>query len=143
MVTFLGTGPVPLPNPIDIRFQKVSGIGVDFEDDSEEVQRGSQNDQQQSLRGRPNHPTLVLERGLVVGISPLSIEVKAAIFGQEFNKHNVLVILMGVGGIPLTSYLFTDAYPIRWSITDLDADQNQIIIERLEMRYASFRNIGL
>jgi len=132
-----------MPYPIDIRIQKVSGIGIDVDGSSQPVQEGSQNGHAQSRPGRPTYPKLILERGLVLLPSPLNIEIKAAIFGQEFKKHHVQVFLLSPVGVPLTSYFFYDAWPVKWSATDLDADQNQIMIERIEMRYEKFQIIGL
>lgn len=143
LVTFMGIGAVPLPNPIDVRFQKVSGIGVNFEDGRKVMQEGSRNGRSTAVPGRRSYPRLTLERGLVIGVSPLGIEIKDAISGGTFKKHKILVMPLSTVGVPLTSYLFQDAMLLRWSITDFDADQNQIIIERMEFEYENFLNIGL
>lgn len=143
MVIFYGIGDIPIPNGLDIRFQRVSGIGAHFEDERTEVERGSINQRHTVLPGRPNFTPLVLERGLVTGISPLALELQAAVFDQQFTPHHVHVMLMNELSIPIANWFFMDAYPVRWSISDLDASQSQVVIERLEMRYCNFRAIIL
>jgi len=59
MVPFYGIGAIPIPNPLDIRFQKVSGIGIVFVGSSQPVQEGSQHGHSQSLPGRPTYPKLI------------------------------------------------------------------------------------
>ena len=43
----------------------------------------------------------------------------------------------------LMSWMFLRAYPVRWSIGDLDAQSNPIVIERLELAYQRMQTIGL
>lgn len=71
-VLFLALGVVP--NPIDMLFQKVSGLGSTVE--TYTVNEGGQNMYTQMLPSKIQHNNLVLERGLFVG-SPLVIEFNA------------------------------------------------------------------
>jgi phage tail-like protein len=143
IVTFFGIGALGIPNPVDIRFQKVSGIGVNFEEGRMVIQEGSGSERSTVLPGRRTNPKLVLERGLVTGVSPLGIEIKEAISGGKFQKRNILVSSLNSLAIPVTNYLFQDAMLTRWSATDFDADQNQVVIERMDFEYENFRHIGL
>lgn len=143
LVIFYGIGAIPIPNGLDVRFQRVSGIGASFEDQSQEVQRGSMNQEQSVLRGTRSHPNLVLERGLTVGISPLAKELQAAVFDEQFTPHDVHVMLMNEMFIPIANWFFMCAYPVRWSFSDLDANQSQVMIETLELKYKQYRSIIL
>ena len=142
MVIFYGIGNKPIPNGLDIRFQKVSGIGTTFE--TEKVQQGSvRSGKQTSLPGEQKYPTLKLERGLTTVNSPLAIELQAATAFGFINRHHVHIILIDQREKPLRNWFFSCAYPVSWVISDFDASQNQIVIETLEMRYENLRTIIL
>ena len=121
-----------VPNPLDIFFQKVSGLGSTVE--TETVQEGGQNLYVQSLPKRIKYDNLVLERGVVVG-SPLVIEFNVAMSLFKFSPSNVLVTLMDNTRIPIAAWLFMKAYPVKWSVNDLDATANSVAIEHMELTY--------
>ncbi|MEN9866772.1 MAG: hypothetical protein RL748_2362 [Pseudomonadota bacterium] len=129
-VLFFAAGVIP--NPIDIFFQKVSGLGSTVE--TVPVSEGGQNLYTQSLPKRIKYENLVLERGLVVG-SPLVIEFNATMSLFKFSPSNVLVTLLDASSIPLAGWLFMKAYPVKWSVSDLDATANSVVIERMELSY--------
>lgn len=128
------------PNPLDTLFQKVSGIGVIVE--TYPIQDGGQNPYSQQLPKRIQHDNLVLERGLVVG-SPLSKEFDVAMSEFKFTRSNVLVTLLDNTRIPLASWLFMKAYPVKWSLSDLDANANTVVIETMELTYQRMQIIRL
>ncbi len=128
------------PNPLDILFQKVSGIGGTVEMDS--TQKGGQNSDWLQLAKRVRYDNLVLERGLVVG-SPLSKEFDAVMSDFKFRPSNILVTLLDNTRLPLASWLFMKAYPVKWSLSDLDANANTVIIETMELTYQRMQIIRL
>ena len=85
---------------------------------------------------------LVLERGFVVG-SPLNIEFNVAMSTMEFAPSNVLVILLNEDSIPIAGWLFQRAYPVKWSISDLDANNNGVVIDTMELAYARFQSLRI
>lgn len=138
LVSFLIGG--VLPNPLDIRFQKVSGISSEIE--TTDIREGGENVFRHRL---PNHVTynnLVLERGFVVG-SPLNIEFNVAMSTMEFAPSNVLVILLNEDSIPIAGWLFQRAYPVKWSTSDLDANNNGVVIDTMELAYARFQSLRI
>jgi hypothetical protein len=54
-----------LPNPLDIRFHRVSGLGATIETDP--LGEGGQNLYTHRLPRRVSYANLVLERGMVLG----------------------------------------------------------------------------
>lgn len=128
------------PNPLDILFQKVSGIGSTVE--TQPVQEGGQNLYTQALPKKIQYENLVLERGLLIG-SPLAQEFDAAMTLFKFKPASVLVSLFDQSRIPLASWLFHQAYPVRWSIGDLDATANSVVIEHLALTYQRMQSIRL
>ena len=121
-----------IPNPIDIMFQKVSGLSSTVE--TAAVEEGGQNLYVQSLPKRVKYDNLVLERGVAVG-SPLVIEFNATMSLFKFSPSNVLVTLLDHTRIPIAGWLFMKAYPVKWSVSDLDANANSVVIETMELSY--------
>jgi len=121
-----------IPNPLDILFQKVSGLSSTI--NTTTVEEGGQNLYSHRLPGRIQYDNLVLERGLVVG-SPLVIEFNVAMSLFKFSPSNVLVTLLDDAGIPIAAWLFMNAYPVKWSVSPLDATSNTVVIETLELAY--------
>jgi phage tail-like protein len=137
-VLFFAGGVVP--NPLDILFQKVSGLASSV--DTYSLEEGGQNLYQQRFPKQIQHDNLVLERGLVVG-SPLVIEFNAAMSLFKFSPSNVLISLIDSTNIPISSWLFMNAYPVRWSVSDLDANANEVVIETMELTYQRMQVIRL
>jgi phage tail-like protein len=129
-VFFLAGGAVP--NPIDIRFQRVSGLSATIE--THTVNEGGQNLYTHRLPRKVSYSNLVLERGFVVG-SPLNLEFNAAMSLFKFAPSNVMVTLFNETAVPQAAWLFIKAYPVRWSTADLDAGQDKILIDTLELAY--------
>ena len=121
-----------IPNPLDIRFQKVSGLSTQIE--TEALAEGGQNLYTHRLPKRVQYGNLVLERGMVVG-SPLNLEFNATMSLFRFATSNVLVTLLGENKLPLAGWLFMKAYPVKWATSDLDANQPGLVIDTLELAY--------
>ena len=121
------------PNPLDIRFQKVSGLSSEVKTDS--VTEGGQNFYAHQLPKAVSHGNLSLERGLVVG-SPLNVEFNAAMSLFKFAPSNVLVTLFNEDKLPLSAWLFIKAFPVKWATSDLDASQKAVVIDTMELAYA-------
>lgn len=135
-VFFFAGGTVP--NPIDTLFQRVSGIGATVE--TMPVHEGGQNLYLQQVPQAIGHGNLVLERGLVVG-SLLAAELKAALTLFQFSPSNVLVNLLDKTSTPVASWLFLNAYPVKWSISDLNATANEVVIETIELTYQTMQPV--
>jgi phage tail-like protein len=122
-----------IPNPLDVRFQKVSGLSAEVKTDS--IKEGGQNLYTQKVPTGISYDNLVLERGLVVG-SALNVEINTALSLFRFAPSNVLVTLFNESYAPISAWMFFKAYPVKWSTTDLDATQKQVLIDRIELAYA-------
>lgn len=129
-VVFLAGGAVP--NPLDIRFQKVSGLEVEI--DTEPLAEGGNNTGTLALPKGVKHGNLKLERGMVVG-SPLNIEFNIAMSGFKFAPSNVLVSLLAEDKVPLAAWLFIKAWPVRWAVSELSATEPALVIDTMELAY--------
>ena len=138
MVVFFIGGIVP--NPLDIRFQKVSGISAEIE--TTDIREGGENIFRHRLPTHVTYNNLVLERGMVIG-SPLNVEFNIAMSSLKFSPSNVLVMLLDSDSIPLYSWLFQRAYPVKWTVSDLDANANAVVIDRMELAYARYQSVRI
>ncbi len=121
-----------IPNPLDIRFQKVSGLKTEIE--TQALAEGGQNLYTHRLPTRVKYDNLVLQRGMVVG-SPLNLEFNATMSLFRFATSNVLVTLLGENKLPLAAWLFMKAYPVKWATSDLDAGEPGLVIDTMELAY--------
>ena len=126
------------PNPVDIHFQKVSGLSTEVE--LQKVRSGGENLVEYSLPKKVTHGNLILERGMVIG-SILNLQFNAAMSDFQFSSSNVLITLfsedpiLGEQILPVAGWLCINAYPVKWSVSDLDANSNGIMIDTMELAY--------
>ena len=139
LVTIIGIGSLPIPNLLDMRFQKVSGPSVQFE--GEPIVR--KNDESTNLPGLPKMGTLRLERGLIPGVSLLRTEIELCMFDLKIHPKNILVMVLNQQGIPLTNWFYYKAVLRQYSLSDLDANQSGLLIETMEFSYDKFNSISL
>ncbi|MEZ4362925.1 MAG: phage tail protein [Kofleriaceae bacterium] len=121
-----------VPNPLDIRFQRVSGLAATIETTT--VNEGGQNLYSHRLPRRVGYQNLVLERGFVVG-SPLNVEFNAAMSLFRIAPSHVMVSVLDAAAIPVAAWMFIRAYPVRWATADLSAGEDRVLIDTLELSY--------
>lgn len=129
-----------VPNALDFRFKNVSGISARVA--THPLNEGGQNLYSHKLPERVQYENLVLERGLAVS-SPLVVEFNVAMSLFKFTPSNVLVSLLDEAGEPITSWLFVNAYPIKWNVSSLDAESNTVVIETMELSYQRMQTIRI
>lgn len=135
-----------IPNPIDFRFQKVSRLSAEIQTDT--INEGGQNLFLHRLPGKTNYNNLVLERGYSTSFvpSPLIVEFNVAFSSFKFAPSNVLVTLFHeIDGItvPAGAWMFFKAYPVKWSVSDLDGQSNAVLIDTMELAYTRFQTVRL
>ena len=119
----------------DVRFQAVSGLSVEY--DMEEFKEGGENRFTHKLPVRTKYADLVLKRGMLVD-SDVTKWCLAAFRDREFKPADLSIILMNEKGEPLRTGNVTHAIPKKWNVTDLNANENAIVIETLELIYQYF-----
>lgn len=139
LVSFLGIGSTSIPNLVDIRFQKVSGVGVSMNS----LDTKKSDNKKISLPEFSTTTNLILERGYLIGTSILRKELELDFFNFEINKRNILILLLDARSAPVASWLFYNAYPVRWAISDLDATQSGVLLETIEISYDHFKTLSL
>ena len=104
------------------------------------------------LPDRVEYENLVLERGLVLIpsipikgkiISPVTKLFEDAMGNMEFNPCHVLVILHGKVGFPLAAWLFRNAFPVKWKISDLNASDEAIVVDHMELAFQNMWSVRI
>lgn len=128
---------------LDARFQSVSGLSAEM---ITETRTEGGNFRDLILPLKVQFPDLVLKRGI---LAPKT-------FGSEFSPNDlqqwclhVITNLRGSGTtisihlkktkeVNLMSWIVKGAMPKKWSISDFNAQENQVLIETMEFSYNSF-----
>ena len=131
IVSFNGIG----DKIIDTQFQFVSGLTVEME--SEQVKEGGENRFTHKLPTGSSYSDLVLKRGLATD-SNLIRWFRNAFENLEIKPVTLNISLLNEAHEPLMSWNIVHAWPKKWSLSDLDAQQNAIAIETLELNYRTF-----
>jgi phage tail-like protein len=126
-------------NPVDMAFQDVAGIGMELQ--TEDVVEGGENMFTQKLPTRANYTPLVLKRGLAVK-SPVTDWIRDAIENLSIQPLTIIVALLNENKEPLIAYRFINAYPLKWSISNFNAETSSVVIETLELYYQYFKIIN-
>lgn len=122
-------------NKDDVRFQAVSGLSVEY--DIEEYREGGENRFAHKLPVRTKYADLVLKRGMLTDSEVVQWCFRA-LRDREFQPTDVNVILMNEKGEPLRTWKIAHAIPKKWSVSDLNANENGVVVETLELSYRYF-----
>src|SRR5690606_5910049 len=126
--------------PQDSRFQSVSGLSVTIP--TESVAEGGENRFKHQLPGVPQYDKLVLKRGMFLG-SNITTWCKNAIEDFQIEPKNILISLLIDLHVPLATWQVYNAYPVKISISEFNAEQNTLVIETLELVYQFYKTVGL
>ena len=126
--------------PNDFRFQDVTGLSVNVDLDT--YKEGGENRFVHRLPGRNTYSDLVLKRGmtLVSGVTAWCLD---CIENFNYQPTNMLISLLNEDHLPVSSWYITNAIPIKYEISGLDAMQNQIVIESMTLRYEYYKTLNL
>lgn len=123
------------PNDNDVRFSEVGGLAVEVA--TEEFAEGGENRFVQKYPGRAKYPELVLKRGLLRN-SEITNWIRECVEGLSIQPKNIDVKLLNEEHQPLMTWHLVNAYPTKWSISDLSATSNAVVIESLQFFYQYF-----
>ncbi len=116
----------------EIHFQEVSGLSKEMQ--TEELIEGGENRFLYRLPKGTKYANLVLKRGMKPK-SDVVKWVKDAIDDFDFQPATVTVLLLNEEHKPLVKWEFVKAFPVKWSTSDLKAQENAVAIETLELNY--------
>jgi len=119
----------------DSRFQEVSGLSSEI--GVEELNEGGENRFSHRLPKPAKYSNLVLKRGLITDTALIKW-FQNAIENFKFDPVTVKVSLLNESGDPLLNWNFTGAYPVKWSVSNLDAQKNEVMVDTIELAYKFF-----
>ena len=129
-VEFVGIG-----NDNDIRFQAVSGLSIEY--DTESFKEGGENRFEHKLPVRSKYADLSLKRGMLTDSKVIEWCLKAFV-NREFKPVQVNVLLLNEKHEAIKRWEVIDAWPKKWSVSDLNAQENSVVVETLDMAYKYF-----
>lgn len=122
----------------DGRFQEVDGLAAEVT--VEEYREGGLNVYAHRLPTGVKFGNLVLKRGFLPGTA-IAQWCRNAVEQFVFEPKDVDVALLNEEHNPIAQWSFAGAYPVKWSLSGLKAQDNAIAIESLELVYRSFRKV--
>jgi phage tail-like protein len=133
---------------IEAGFQEVSGINASMKFDS--ITEGGENRFVHKVPARTSFDSnLELKRGLIVASSPfgdwcrthLSSGLNAMGPGKKIKTEDIIVHLLNSYQVPLMSWQFVRAYPVKWEVNGLNAKQSEIAAESISLAYQYFTKV--
>ena len=124
----------------DAAFQEISGIQKEI--NTEEVAGGGENRFKYRLPGTVTHQNLVLKRAMVKTNSPLVSWCASVLdngLSQPIAVHDVSVSLLDEKGIVYMMWTFFNAYPVKYAVSELKAQESVLVIESIELAYNYFQ----
>lgn len=128
---------------INISFQEVSGLHTELE--TETVKEGGVNDFFHRLPIRRKHGNLVMKRSLM----PLSDTLEKAITSiledngsGHISPMDINVTLWDANRKPIASWIAHNAYPVKWDISPLGGQKNELVIESIEFAFTTINRIS-
>jgi phage tail-like protein len=128
---------LPTVSKGEFQFQSVSGLKATLE--TMDVAEGGENRFKHKLPVRTGYSNLILKRGLVVKKSGLIMWCRDAIENFNIRPVNLVVKLLNNEHEPLMTWNVVHAYPIKWDISDFNAEENKLVIETIELVYNYFK----
>lgn len=129
-----------VPSLTDLRFEKISGIGYNL--DFETVTEGGNVLYEHRLPKQVKYENLVLERGYTNwgGIAGQFEEMQETF---KFYTGTCIITLFGESGLPIAGWKLDKVFPVKWSLSGLDAGSNQVLINTMELSYSTFSQIAI
>jgi phage tail-like protein len=125
-----------IPSGIDSSFQEVSGLELTM--DVEELREGGENRFVHQLPKGVQQKKLMLKRGVAGVTSPLVVWCKATLEGGlsvPILPVPLLISLLDASSLPVRSWLFSNAYPVRWETDAFNSTKNEVALETIELAY--------
>jgi phage tail-like protein len=123
----------------DAAFQEVSGISKELS--VEEVVCGGENRFKYRLPTVSTSQNLVLKRALIPEGSQLIDWCESCMnegLANPITTHDVSLSLLNADGQTCVLWTFYNAYPVKYSVSDLKSQENEIVMESIELAYTYF-----
>jgi phage tail-like protein len=115
-------------------FTRIKGISREVKHES--YREGGVNEYEHKLVTQVSYPVVVLERGLI--LDDVWKWALAAADG-DVERKNIRIRLQNEAGEKTWAWEIAHAIPVKWSASDLDALNNQVVMETLEIAHHGLR----
>ncbi|HEX7153702.1 MAG TPA: phage tail protein [Thermoanaerobaculia bacterium] len=115
-------------------FTRVKGLSREVKHES--YREGGVNEYEHKLLTQVSYPVVVLERGLV--LDDLWTWAQRAADG-DVERKTLRIRLQNEAGEKLWAWQVEYALPVKWSVSDLDAQASQVVMESLELAHHGLR----
>ncbi|HAH10663.1 MAG TPA: phage tail protein [Alphaproteobacteria bacterium] len=115
-------------------FSRVRGASVEIKYES--YHEGGLNEHEHKFATRAVHSPIVLERGLVE--DSMWVWHREIVEGR-IKRKTLAIVLKDDRGQDARRWLVDSAFPVKWSISDLDASGAQILVESIEFAHHGLR----
>jgi phage tail-like protein len=123
-----------------VSFSEVKGI--DFTLETESVISGGDSFTKYYLPKGKKYNDLILSRGILKtgdDFFKWCNDTLSSPPKKDYIKlKNLLVALLDECGQPIKTWIFKQAYPVQWSLSDFGAMKNEVVVETVHIRYNSF-----
>ncbi|WP_336364716.1 phage tail protein [Halalkalicoccus salilacus] len=120
-------------------FSEVSGLEV--ETTTEDYQEGGVNAYTHKLFKHVSYPNLVLRKGMSDSQTLWRWIRDATAMQPIAERKNIRVVLLNSTGQESRGWEFREAYPVKWTGPEFQADQASVAIETVELVHRGFSQI--
>ncbi|MEM5567085.1 phage tail protein [Psychroserpens sp. AS72] len=120
-------------------FKEVSGISLEIT--TEEIAESGENRFKYKVPTSQRYSDLVLKRGLVPENSELDRWIYNTLnlgFDKPIETKTLEVSLININGNKIMTWSFVNAWPLSWNIASLNAMNNEVLIESINLSYNYF-----
>lgn len=119
----------------EYQFQSVTGLSMELE--TELIAEGGENRFRHKLPVNTRYPNLILKRGIRVD-SSLVRWCRDALENFDIKPTDITISLLNEEHEPLMTWNVVHAYPLKWSVSEFNAEHSQVAIETIELAYNYF-----
>jgi len=128
------------PADIDSRFSEVFGLSAEME--TLKLKEGGENRFTHELPVKTSFPHLVLKRAVFPVDSKVIEWAEEALFNFSFRPLEVQVKLLNDQHSPVKGWNFKGVFPVKIEYSALNAQDNKLLIETLELAYQFARPLN-
>jgi phage tail-like protein len=115
-------------------FTRIKGLSRDVKHES--YREGGVNDYEHKLVTQVTYPVVVLERGLALeDLWQWALDTADG----DVQRKTIRLRLQDEGGEKQWAWQIEYALPVKWSVSDLDANSSQVVMESLELAHHGLR----
>ncbi|BDD06425.1 phage tail protein [Aureibacter tunicatorum] len=122
----------------DNSFAEISGVDVSMT--TLDYKAGGENNYHYRLPETTKYGNLKLMRGLMNSNSSLTYWCEDTLQEdwEQISRQHVVVSMLSPNGIPIKTWAFMHAYPVSWKVSGINAKNNEIAVEEIELAYHRF-----